>query len=48
MNDNGLMGTALLTGIATFTLLFPIARQSKLPYRAAVMDRFLKFLPAMM
>lgn len=48
MNDNGLMGAALLTGMATFTILFPVARQGRLPYVAAVIDRFFRFLPAML
>ena len=48
MNDNGLMGAALLTGMATFTILYPVAQQGKLPYVAAVIDRFFRFLPAMM
>lgn len=47
LNDNGLMGAALLTGMATFTILHPMAQQRRLPVLAAVVDRFLRFLPAM-
>ena len=47
VNDNGLMGSALLTGMATFTLVWPIARQRRLPYAWALVQRILRFLPAM-
>jgi hypothetical protein len=47
MNDAGIIGVALLTGIATFTLLLPVAKSGKLPYEKAIMNRVIRFLPPM-
>lgn len=37
----------LLSGIASFAILYPMAKSKKLPYLAAIFDRFARFLPAM-
>lgn len=47
LNDAGLVGVTVLSGIATSLIAYPLALKSKLPFLAAIIDRFLRFLPAM-
>lgn len=44
-NDSGLLGIPFLTGIATFTVLYPLAKGRRLPYSYAIFDRVSRFLP---
>lgn len=45
LNDAALSSVTFLTGFATFSILFPMAKKAKLPYLAAIADRFIRFLP---
>lgn len=48
VNDAGLLAVPFLTGVATFSMVFPMAQSGKLPYFAAVVDRIARFVPPMM
>lgn len=42
LNDAGLTGVAMLTGIATALITYPMAKEKKLPFIPAIFDRFLR------
>ena len=44
-NDCGLLGIPFLSGIATFAIMYPMAKKKKFPFFAAIFDRFTRFLP---
>lgn len=48
VTDTGLLGMPLLSAIATFTILYGMAKDKKLRYGAAVVDRIIRFLPPVM
>jgi hypothetical protein len=47
-NDGGLLGLPFLTGFAFFAMVFPLAKCNKLPYRAAIIDRVMRFMPPLL
>ena len=47
MNDAGLVTTSFISGAAVFLIVYPMAVTGKLSYSFAIIDRFIRFLPAM-
>ena len=47
LNDAGLIGVTVLSGIATSLIAYPLAIKSKLPFLPAILDRFVRFVPAL-
>lgn len=47
-NDAGLLGLPFLTGYASFAMLYPMARRGRLPFKAAILDRVIRFMPPLL
>lgn len=42
LNDAGLTGVCVMTGIATALITYPMAKEKKLSFLPAIVDRFLR------